>query len=116
MAKGTKSKVKEMEQTDGRHDSPAMRTIDEILGNHKRRYRQGNLEEYQTYLKGLNLTDMHVHAQTVGLVPVSDRRVMETRLIREFKKTSSRYFGTAVQSEPNMVLSDKAKQILSSGR
>lgn len=113
MAKG---KTPKLEQADGRDDKKQARSIDEILGNNKRRYRQNTVEEYQLHLKTLNLTDMQAHAQQVGLVPISDRKVLEGRLLREFKKTNNKFYGTEVREEPNMTLSDKAKQILAGGR
>lgn len=115
MAK-VKSKVKPLEQTDGRNDRTKARSIDEILGNAKSRYRQQTVEEYQAYLEQLNLSDIQKHAQSVGLIPVADRKTLVGRLIKEFRKTSSPYYGTAVTEAPKVKLSDRAQKILATGR
>ena len=125
MAKGSKTKkvaALPLEQTDGRADhnsAPNLkqkRTLNELMGyESKSRYSQSTVEEYKEFLKGMNLTDMHREAQARGLIPISDRRVLEQRLTREFSKTSSKYFGTVVQG-PQAELSPQAAAILAAGR
>lgn len=115
------TKAAPFEQTDGRADhQPDLvkkRTLVELMGGSpKARYSQGSEDEYKAFLKTLNLTDMHREAQGRGLIPISDRKVLEQRLVREYKKTSSKYFGTVVQEQQNGQLTEKARQILAAGR
>lgn len=114
MAKGKTTKPV-MEQAHGKIENSPKRSLDEILGTGKRRYHQTNLDEYKAHLKTLNLTDMQVHAQQLGIIPISDRRLLETRLTKEFQKTASKYFGTAITEHPKEI-SERARRILASGR
>jgi len=115
MAKDKKKGAPVVEQADGRKDDPRKLTLDDMLGNTRRKYSQTDIEGYKIYLKGLNLTDMQAHAQQLGLIPISERRVLEGRLVKEFQKTASKYFGTQVSGETPKV-SERVMRILATGR
>jgi hypothetical protein len=83
-----KNKLQEMDQVDGKLASGlCFRGLDALIGegcDHP--YRQNNEPEYENYLNQLNSTDLHRHAEKVGLVPMNDRRVLKERLLREFRR------------------------------
>ena len=83
-----KNKLKELDQVDGKlAGGDSFKTLDALLGeNLSNPYKCSSQDEYEVYLSELNSTDLHRHAEKVGLVPSVERRVLKDRLKREFRK------------------------------
>lgn len=81
-------KLKELDQIDGKvAGEMSFRTLDSLIGESSSSpYKQNNESDYESYLNELNSTDLHRHAERVGLAPTNERRVMKERLMREFRK------------------------------
>ena len=83
-----KNKLQEFDQVDGKvAGGSSFKTLDALIGEASSSpYKQTNDSEYELYLNELNSTDLHRHAEKVGLVPSVERRVLKDRLMREFRK------------------------------
>jgi hypothetical protein len=83
-----KNKLQSLDQVDGKlAGGSGYKTLDALIGeNLSNPYRCSNESEYESYVNELNSTDLHRHAEKVGLVPSVDRRVLKDRLMREFRK------------------------------
>jgi len=83
-----RKKLQEIKQIDGKvAGGSSIRTLDSLIGaDISHPYRQNNENDYSEYLSDLNSTDLHRHAEKVGLVPTSERRVLKDRLLREFRR------------------------------
>jgi hypothetical protein len=83
-----RNKLEEMDQVDGKlAGGSGFKTLDALIGeNLSNPYRCSNESEYESYVNELNSTDLHRHAEKVGLVPSVERRVLKDRLMREFRK------------------------------
>jgi hypothetical protein len=83
-----KNKLQDLDQVDGKlAGGSGFKTLDALIGeNLSNPYRCSNESEYESYVNELNSTDLHRHAEKVGLVPSVDRRVLKDRLMREFRK------------------------------
>lgn len=81
-------KLQELNQVDGKvAGGSSFRTLDALIGEDSTSpYRQSSEATYEEYLNQLNSTDLHRHAEKVGLVPSVERRVLKDRLLREFRK------------------------------
>lgn len=71
-----------------------VRSIDELLGRTSNPYSVGNAEDYEKSLKNLTLADLQKHATEVGLLPVTNIKVLVTRLVEQYKKTARGYYNT----------------------
>lgn len=83
-----KNKMQDLDQVDGKlAGGSSFKTLDALIGeNLYNPYRCSEESEYEVYLSELNSTDLHRHAEKVGLVPSVERRVLKDRLMREFRK------------------------------
>jgi hypothetical protein len=80
-------------------------------------------EEYVTFIDSLNSTDLHRHAERVGLVPTVERRVLKDRLTREFRRflaarspaSSEMVFAHMNRDASGSSLSSAAQKILREG-
>lgn len=83
-----KNKLQQLDQVDGKvAGGNSFKTLDALIGeNFSNPYKCSSQPEYEVYLSELNSTDLHRHAEKVGLVPSVDRRVLKDRLMREFRK------------------------------
>jgi len=81
-------KLQNLDQVDGKvAGGTHFRTLDALIGETSNSpYKQSSESAYEEYLNELNSTDLHRHAEKVGLVPMVDRRVLKDRLVREFRK------------------------------
>ena len=117
-----KNKLAELDQIDAKDVGAenSFRNLDALLGeDNSNPYKTFDLNVYEDYIRELNSTDLHRHAQRIGLVPTVDRRVLKERLVREFKRfVASRgsFFPSLSFSEANQSsLSSKAQKILREG-
>lgn len=94
-----KKKISEMEQLDGKlYTDPnevaathKPRTLDEIMGiEPTSKYKITNTEEYETYLRDLNSTDLARECEKVGIVYHND--MVRTRKV--LASEHARYFNT----------------------
>lgn len=109
-------KIKELKRVDGRFDGGAYRTIDQLLGETiNTKFPTLVLAEYEKYLSDLPKIDLFNHAQKVGLIPVDNRPVLTSRLIKEFNR-----YVASTQTPPKLQktkpLSNEALRILAEGR
>jgi len=83
-----KNKLQQLDQVDGKlAGGNSFKTLDALIGeNSSSPYRCSNENEYEDYLNQLNSTDLHRHAEKVGLVPSVERRVLKERMMREFRR------------------------------
>ena len=83
-----KNKLKELDQVDGKiAGAGSFRSLNSLIGEDSSHpYKQTSESSYEGYLNDLNSTDLHRHAEKVGLAPTNERRVMKERLMREFRK------------------------------
>lgn len=85
--KNKNNKLESLEQVDAKFVDGEVRTLSSLIGEDRvSPYSTANTEEYESYINELNLTDLHRHAEKVGLVPAHERRVLKERLLREFRK------------------------------
>lgn len=99
----------------------APQTLDQVWGDTGRgKYKTMDAEEYETEIRTMAKVDLHAHASRVGIVPVDNRDVLSTRLIREFKKHVSAYqfpsSKTVGRTNSKSELSQKAISVLEEGR
>jgi hypothetical protein len=83
-----KNKLQDLDQVDGKiAGAGSFRSLNSLIGEDSSHpYRQSSEATYEEYLNQLNSTDLHRHAEKVGLAPTNERRVMKERLMREFRK------------------------------
>lgn len=115
MKKG--KKLENLKQIDGKVDRP--RTIDQILGyNGFSKYQTMDEDEYQQTLASMNKSDLNKEAIDRGLIPVENRTILESRLLREFRAHVSSFDIVEKPKEvkTNKSLSKRALDILSNGR
>jgi len=71
-----------------------VRSIDELLGRKVNPYSNGTIDEYETKIKDMTLADLQAHASNLGLLPVSNKNVLVTRLLGEYRKKARGYYNT----------------------
>lgn len=83
-----KNKLQDLDQVDGKlAGGNSFKTLDALIGeNLSNPYKCTDESDYEVYLNELNSTDLHRHAEKVGLVPSVERRVLKDRLMREFRR------------------------------
>tara|TARA_R100000742_G_C4274266_1_gene94176 strand:+ start:127 stop:519 length:393 start_codon:yes stop_codon:yes gene_type:complete len=118
--KKSKAKSKEMIQTHAMEekDSFEKTSLDQIWGDTGfSKYGTLDEEKYSADIKTLNKTDLHAHAVKMGILPVDNRQLLTSRLIREFKKYVLGYRKpSSKQKSKTTEPSDKVKSILAEGR
>jgi hypothetical protein len=117
-----KSKSKDMIQTHAMEEKQGSdfekTTLDQVWGDvGSSRYGTLDEEEYSSRIRSMNKTDLHAHAVKFGILPVDNRQLLTTRLIREFKKHVLGYRKpaskkTKISKEPSRAV----KSILAEGR
>ena len=116
----SKAKSKEMIQTHAMEEKESYEktTLDQVWGDTgSSKYGTLDEDDYASQIKAMNRTDLHAHAVKIGILPVDNRQLLTSRLLREFKKHVLAYkkpisSSTKDQKEP----SDVAKSILAEGR
>ena len=71
-----------------------VRSIDELLGRTSNPYSVGTEKDYEASLKKMTLADLQRHATQVGLLPVTNTKVLISRLMDLYKKTARGYYNT----------------------
>ena len=115
-----KTKVKEMTQTHAMEEKESFQktTLDQIWGDTGfTRYGTQDEQEYLSSIKGMNRSDLHSHAVKHGILPVDNRELLTTRLLREFKKYILAYKKPSKAGvKEGKKESKKASSILAEGR
>ena len=126
----SKTKLSQLNQTDGRDDSPGVstqevekvvpRTLAQFFGETiAGKYKTTNEEEYVSFLNSLNKSDLFTHATKCGLAPKDDRQRLMTALVREFRRTVSHYKPLPVfkqHDKDNKKITAETLRILAQGR
>ena len=118
-------KLKNLDQLDGKFvEENSFKSLDALLGEDSSSpYKSKNESEYESFLSELGTTDLHRHAEKVGLVPSVEKRVLKDRLMREFRRfVASRSFVSSDLSDQHSFqdsygenLSNVARKILREG-
>lgn len=114
MARTKKQKIEEISQVHGKVDAvPA--TLDQLLGdNGMDKYQTLDEKKYISQLEDMSKSEIQAHAVKMGLVPIDNRKMLEDRLLREFKNHVNAYIGRPnLKQEP---ISPEAMRILAEGR
>lgn len=93
------------------------RTLDQIFGDKGlSKYNTLDVNEYESYLKELNLTDLQAHASRVGIFPNDDMRRLVKNLLKEFQLYAAQYNTPATEVKQPVKLTSRAQKILSEGK
>lgn len=93
MKKNTKKVV------DGKFDKEEKKDLYDIIGQKRKNpFGSQTLEVYKAKIEKMNMSDLHEHAISVGLIPVHNRKVLLGRLEKEFAR--QRIKMTPSQIEP----------------
>jgi len=114
-----KRSVKNITQAHGKEENAQPTTLDQIWGDTGLwKYNTMDAEEYQSYLRELNKTDLQAHATKIGLIPIDNKEMLSKRLLREFKRHVSSYnvSNKTPNAEKDRNVSAKVKNILAEGR
>lgn len=112
-----KPKIKDLTQIDAKEEVGKPTTLDQIWGDTGlQKYGTNNFEEYQTYLRSLNKSDIHAHAMKVGMLPTDNHEILIARLEREFKRHVAAYQAPAENKQKSKKISKDVQKILSEGR
>jgi len=115
----TKAKVTEMTQTHAMEEKESFEktSLEQIWGDTGLgRYGTQDEEKYLGRIRGLNRSDLHSHAVKMGILPIDNRELLTTRLIREFKKYVLSYNKPKSTPIKGKQVSGKARSILAEGR
>jgi len=113
-----KVKKKEMIQTHAMEEGSFEKTtLDQVWGD-KGSSRYGTLDEdkYSNEIGGLNRSDLHSHAVKMGILPIDNRELLTSRLMREFRKHVLAYRKPKRGKQARKGLSGAASSILSEGK
>src|SRR6266404_4317918 len=81
-----KSKLESMTQTHGKEETFKPTTLDQIWGDSGlSKYNTMVEDEYVKFMKSLGKSDLHNHANKVGIVPIEDTERLYKRLLHEFR-------------------------------
>lgn len=112
-----KSKIKDLNQIDAKEETSRPTTLDQIWGDTGlQKYGTNNFEEYQTYIRSLNRTDIHAHAMKVGMLPTDNQEILIARLEREFRRHVAAYQAPSQTKDKTNKISKDVQKILSEGR
>lgn len=112
-----KSKLKNLNQIDAKEETGKPTTLDQIWGDTGlQKYGTNDFDQYQSYLKSLNRSDIHAHAMKVGIMPTDNHEILIARLEREFKRHVSSYQAPIENKNKNKKISKDVQKILSEGR
>jgi hypothetical protein len=122
-SKKSSKKLESLSQTHGKQERKYKpTTLDQIWGDEGLvKYGTHDQEEYEDKIKNMNRTDLHTHASKVGIIPVDNREILETRLIREFCKHVASFRAPLDHNNDHKKnnidqVSERTKRILSEGR
>lgn len=115
----TKAKVTEMTQTHAMEEKESFQktSLDQVWGDTGLgRYGTKDEDKYLASIRGLNRSDLHSHAVKMGILPIDNREILASRLIREFKKYVLSYNKPKSTPIKGKQVSGKVRSILAEGR
>lgn len=94
-----------MEVADGANDiapvgKPAPRTIQDVLAGGQRKQMGQSISEYTIFLNSMSLAELQHHAYSKQMMPISNRRLLEQRLLTEFERERIQGSVVSQPSEP----------------
>ena len=114
------TKLENLTQAHGKDESKDYQptTLDQVWGDTGlSKYGTQDEQEYLLSIKGMNRSDLHSHAVKFGILPVDNRELLTTRLLREFKKFLLAYKKPSKSKvKEGKKTSKKATSILAEGR
>lgn len=92
-------KKKARKVIDGKVDKPEQKDLYDIIGQKRKTPYSSSqtLEEYKKEIEGMQTSDLHEHAISVGLIPIHNRRVLISRLEREFARSHLKMSSSSVE-------------------
>lgn len=119
-----KKSIKEVSQTHGKLEEAnnyRPTTLDQIWGDTGHwKYDTMDANDYEKSIRKMAKVDLQSHASRVGIIPIDNREVLSTRLVREFKKhvTLYRYPQDKSPSDINSKtdISNLARKVLEEGQ
>jgi len=112
-----KSTLKNLNQIDAKEELGRPTTLDQIWGDTGiQKYGTNNFEEYKTYIRSLNKSDIHAHAMKVGMLPTDNHEILIARLEREFQRHVAAYQAPSESKGKQKKISKDVQKILSEGR
>jgi len=119
--KKTKKKVTRMSQTHGMVEGVKYEptTLDQVWGDDgASKYKTLDSNVYKRSLKEMSKSDMQSHAMKIGLIPIDDQKMLESRLIREFNRHVTQHTKPLLNKKLGspIKIDEKAAQTLREGR
>jgi hypothetical protein len=112
-----KSTLKNLKQIDAKEETSRPTTLDQIWGDTGlQKYGTNDFQEYQSYLRNLNRSDIQSHAVKVGILPADNHEILIARLEREFQRHVATYQAPPEKRKDNKKISKDVQRILSEGR
>jgi len=112
-----KPTLKNLKQIDAKEETGRPTTLDQIWGDTGlQKYGTNNFEEYQSYLRNLNRSDIQNHALKVGIMPTDNHEILIAGLEREFQRHVATYQAPPDNKKTNKKISKDVQKILSEGR
>lgn len=71
-----------------------VRSIDELLGRVNTPYKDVDATQYEARLSNMTLADLQKHATEIGLLPITNQKVLIARLIEQYNKTARGFYNT----------------------
>jgi len=111
-------KIDKLKETNAKVETFKPTTLDQIWGGTgTSKYGTNDLAEYETRLKGLNQTDLHAHARSLGIMPDSNYSLLMRKLRQAFLEHTNGYKvpNSGPSQKPNKMTPAIAK-VLAEGR
>jgi hypothetical protein len=113
--------LEELSQTHAKEEKTRPSTLDQVWGDTgTSKYGHFREEEYRQLLKEMTKSDIHAHAQKMGLIPVDNREQLVKRLMKEFMLHKAKYVQTPAQDtnsfKEKSSVSPEVIKILKEGR
>jgi hypothetical protein len=122
-AKGTSKRgknIRKLSQAHGKLEAPETKfqptTLDQVWGDDGLwRYKTHDVNEYEGQLDEMTKQDLYAHATKSGLIPVENRELLKSRLMREFRRHEASYTKPRT-IDTSVEVSSKVRKILSEGK
>lgn len=113
-----KKKLDELSQVNGQTETFRPTTLNQIWGDTGRsKYNTLDLKEYEAKLKGMNKSDLHSHARSIGIMPNDNYDLLIRKLRQEFLAHANSYrMPPQSNVSPQQKISPEIAKILAEGR
>jgi len=123
-SRAKRKSIKEISQTHGKSEEAndyRPTTLDQVWGDTGTwKYNTMDASDYEKSIREMPKVDLQSHASRVGIIPVDNREILATRLVREFKKHVTLYKHPQDKSPSNINstsdISKLARKVLEEGR